>query len=153
MDAELAGDIADRRAASGVVVEELEDRDRALDSLASGDGGVHALTIVDGVQNVHTPCILSHVTGVGPAPRAPRSPGLQARQLLRLDVAAVALAAGRRCHGGSTVLHTSPSSRGHRVWKRQPLGGSAGLGSVPWSFIRAFASGSSVGMADSSASV
>ena len=55
--------------------------------------------------------------------------------------------------GGSSVSQTAPSLRGQRVWKTQPLGGSAALGMSPPSRIRSRPPPSIVGTAESSASV
>ena len=55
--------------------------------------------------------------------------------------------------GGSSCSQISPIFRGQRVWKTQPDGGSAALGISPSSLIRSLSVPSTVGTADSSASV
>src|SRR5579884_974418 len=62
---------------------------------------------------------------------------------------------GYSANGGSTVLQTSVA-RGQRVWKRQPGGGSIGLGGAPGMTTRSrarFSFGSGIGMAARSACV
>jgi MFS family permease len=54
---------------------------------------------------------------------------------------------------GSVVSQISPILRGHRVWKGQPLGGSAADGISPSRRMRRRSESSSVGTADRSASV
>jgi len=53
--------------------------------------------------------------------------------------------------GGSAVEQIGITA-GHRVWKRHPGGGAAGLGTSPWRTIRSrLRSGSGIGIAERSA--